>query len=126
MSAMSMAKLEGGIRAVLAFVEALNRRDLGALLCLLDEDCRFEDFSPAPDGTVHVGKESITVYYRALFEESDPGIIEVEEAFGLGFRCVLRWRLKHAGGISACVRGVDIFQIKHGLINEKLSYAKVE
>ncbi len=120
-----MAKLEGGIRAVLAYVEAFNRRDVEALLGLVAEDCRFEDFSPAPDGMVHAGKESIAIHYRALFQQPDAGILEVEEAFGLGFRCILRWRLKRADGISASVRGVDIFQVKHGLINEKLSYAKV-
>jgi hypothetical protein len=41
-------------------------------------------------------------------------------------RCVMRWRYQwvDAEGKNGHVRGVDIFQLKNGLICEKLSYVK--
>lgn len=42
--------------------------------------------------------------------------------FGMGYRCVMRW--KYSWGDEGDVRGVDIFQVKDDLIREKLSYVK--
>ncbi len=59
-------------------------------------------------------------------QQSPQAHIEIEEIFGLSFRCIMRWRYEwvDAVGQKNHVRGVDIFKLKDGLINEKLSYVK--
>ncbi|MGA7194609.1 MAG: nuclear transport factor 2 family protein [Anaerolineales bacterium] len=121
-----MSKLESGMRVVLEFNEAFNRRDFAEMMQLLSDDCVFDETFPAPDGTVITGKEAIGELLQNFMRESPKAHIEVEEIFGMGFRCVMRWRYDwiDAGGKQGHVRGVDIFKLKDGLICEKLSYVK--
>ncbi|NWG06823.1 MAG: nuclear transport factor 2 family protein [Chloroflexi bacterium] len=126
MSPARMAKLESGVRVVLAFNEALNRHDVTGMMQLMSDDCIFENTNPAPDGTLYKGKETVTRFWQDFFRESPHAHIEIEEIFGLGNRCVMRWRYDwmETSGKKGHVRGVDIYKIKEGLISEKLSYVK--
>jgi predicted SnoaL-like aldol condensation-catalyzing enzyme len=121
-----MAKLEAVIRAVLAFNEAFNRHDVAGMMQLMSDDCVFENTHPAPDGTVYSGKDVVTQFWQDFFRESPQAHLEIEEIFGLGFRCIVRWRYDwvDVAGKKGHVRGVDIFRLKNGLISEKLSYVK--
>jgi ketosteroid isomerase-like protein len=121
-----MSRLETTVRLVLEFHEALNHRDLAAMMACMSEDCRFENTYPAPDGTIYAGKEAVTRFWEEFFQQSPHARFDVEEVFGLGNRCVLRWRYEWVdeSGKKGHVRGVDIFKIKDGLICEKLSYVK--
>lgn len=126
MSPARMSRLESATRIVLAFNEAFNRHDVAGMMLLMSDDCVFENTAPAPDGTVYSGKEAVTQFWRDFFRESPQARIEIEEIFGVGNRCVMRWRY---GWVDAAekkghVRGVDIFQVRDGLIYEKLSYVK--
>jgi ketosteroid isomerase-like protein len=118
-----MSKIESAIRIVLAFNDAFNRHDAAGMMQLMSEDCIFENTHPAPDGTVYSGKEAVSQFWQDFFRESSHAHIEVEEIFGLGNRCIMRWRYNWAedGGH---VRGVDVFKVEDGLICEKLSYVK--
>lgn len=126
MSPIRMSKLESGLRIVLEYNEAFNRHDVAGMLQFLSQDCLFETTGPAPDGAVCSGKAAIAQYWQEFFRESPAGHVEIEEIFGMGLRCIMRWKYTwgNAGGSKAHVRGVDIFQIKEGLICEKLSYTK--
>jgi predicted SnoaL-like aldol condensation-catalyzing enzyme len=99
---------------------------VAGMMQLMSDDCVFENTDPAPDGTVYKGKESVTQFWQEFFRESPQAHIEIEEIFGLGFRCIMRWRYEwvDAEGKQGHVRGVDIFKLKDGLICEKLSYVK--
>jgi len=121
MSPIRMSKLETAIRIVLEFNEAFNRHDVAGMMQLMSEDCVFENTSPAPDGTVYLGKEAVTQFWQDFFRESPQAHIEIEEIFSLGLRCIMRWKYDWGNGH---VRGVDVFKIKDGLISEKLSYVK--
>jgi ketosteroid isomerase-like protein len=123
---MKMARLEAALRVVLAFHEAFNRHDVAGMTQLMGDDCVFESTFPAPDGARYAGKEAVTQYWRNFFRESHQAHMEIEDAFGLGLRCVVRWRYEwgDAAGTKGHVRGVDIFRVKDGLICEKLSYVK--
>ena len=123
---MKMAKIEAAMRVTLAFNDAFNRHDISAMMALMTDDCVFENTSPAPDGTVYQGKEAVTQFWRDFFHASPEARIQIEEIFGLGWHCVLRWRYDwvNAAGEPGHVRGVDIFTVKDGLISEKLSYVK--
>jgi ketosteroid isomerase-like protein len=126
MSPIRMSKLESGMHVVLEFNEAFNRHDVTGMMQLMSDDCVFEETSPAPDGTVISGKEALGELLQNFIRESPQAHIEVEEVFGLGFRCIMRWRYDwvDASGKKGHVRGVDIFKLKDGLICEKLSYVK--
>jgi steroid delta-isomerase-like uncharacterized protein len=121
-----MAKLEAAMRIVLEFNEAFNRHDVAGMMRLMSEDCVFENISPAPDGAVYSGKEPVTRFWQDFFRESPNARIEIEEIFGMGMRCIMRWKYNWVDteGKKGHVRGVDIFRVRDGLICEKLSYVK--
>jgi predicted SnoaL-like aldol condensation-catalyzing enzyme len=126
MSPTLLSRLESAMRIVLEFNEAFNRHDVTGMMRLMSDDCVFENTDPAPDGAVYSGKEAVTRFWQGFFRESPQAHIEIEEIFGLGNRCIMRWKYGwvDAVGEKGHVRGVDIFQVKEGLICEKLSYVK--
>lgn len=126
MSPARMSKLEASTRLVLEFNEAFNRHEVAGMMELMSDDCIFENTYPAPDGTVYSGKETVTQFWRDFFRESPQAHIEIEEIFGLGERCIMRWRYSWVDveGKQGHVRGVDIFRVREGSILEKLSYVK--
>ena len=126
MSPIRMSKLESAMRVVLEFNEAFNRHDVAGMLQLMSDDCIFENTNPAPDGTVYSGKEEVTHFWQDFFRESPNAHIEIEEIFGLGERCIMRWKYSwvDAEGERGYVRGVDILRVKNGAIYERLSYIK--
>jgi len=121
-----MSKIEFAMRTVLQFNEAFNRHDVPGMMELMSEDCVFENTAPAPDGTLYAGKETVTQFWEAFFQESPNAHIEIEEAFGMGERCILRWIYTwiDGQGQKGHVRGVDIFRVRADRITEKLSYVK--
>lgn len=126
MSPTRMEKAESAIRTVLAFNEAFNQHDVAGMMALMSEDCVFENTHPAPDGTVYTGKEAVTQFWQEFFQESPQAQIKIEDIFGFGRRCIMRWRYTWVdeAGNEGHVRGVDLYQEKDGLIREKLSYVK--
>lgn len=121
-----MSKVESAVRVVIEFNEAFNRHDVEGMMRLMGDDCVFENTSPAPDGTVYSGREAVTQFWQDFFRESPQAHIEIEDIFGYGIRCVMRWKYSWVDvtGDKGHVRGVDIFQLKDGLISQKLSYVK--
>jgi ketosteroid isomerase-like protein len=121
-----LSKIESAMRLVLEFNEAFNRHDVGGMMKLMSGDCIFENTHPAPDGTRFSGKETVTKFWEEFFRESPHARIEIEEIFGMGSRCIMRWRYEwtDAVGQKGHVRGVDVFKVEDGLIVEKLSYVK--
>ncbi len=126
MSPIRMSRVENAIRTVLEFNEAFNRHDVAGMMALMSEDCVFENTAPAPDGTMFAGKAAVTQFWEIFFQESPHAHIDIEEIFSAGYRCIMRWRYEwtNASGEKGHVRGVDIFQVKNGLIIEKFSYVK--
>jgi ketosteroid isomerase-like protein len=126
MSPARMSRLESAIRVVLEFHEAFNRHDVAGMMQLMSDDCVFESAGPAPAGAAYSGKEAVAQFWQDFFRDSPHAHIEVEDIFGLGMRCVMRWRYDwvDVAGKKGHVRGVDIFQMKSGSICEQLSYVK--
>lgn len=126
MSPARMSRLESSTRLVLAFNEAFNRHDVAGMMQLMSDDCIFENTDPAPDGTVFSGRKAVTQFWQDFFRESPEAHIEIEEIFGMGERCIMRWKYSwvDAAGKKGHVRGVDIFRVRDELIREKLSYVK--
>jgi hypothetical protein len=126
MSPIRLERFESSIRIVLAFSEAFNHRDVEGMLKLLSDDCVIEDHAPAPDGNAYRGKAAISQHLQGFFEGAPDAHLEIEDIFGFGQRCVMRWRYKwgNASGTITYLRGVDIFQMKEKSICEILSYVK--
>jgi len=126
MSPVRLSRIEAALCVVLDFNAAFNRHDVAGMMQLMSDDCVFENTYPAPDGAIYSGKASVTQFWQDFFRQSPQAHIDIEEIFGLGQRCVMRWRYiwVDATGKEGYVRGVDIFQVNQGLITEKLSYVK--
>ncbi len=114
------------VDVVQAFNEALNAGDVAGMLRWLAPGSIFENTSPPPDGERIVGREAQRVFWQAFFQGSQEARIEVEEIFGLGERCVMRWTYHWVDpvGQPGHIRGVDVYSVRDGLILEKLSYVK--
>jgi predicted SnoaL-like aldol condensation-catalyzing enzyme len=126
MSPIRMSKIEAGMRIVIEFNEAFNRHDVAGMMQLMSADCVLENTQPAPDGAVISGKGALTQYWQDFFRQSPQAHIKIEEIFGLGERCIMRWiyTWEVKQGEKGHVRGVDIFRVRGGTIVEQLSYAK--
>jgi hypothetical protein len=125
MSPISMGRLELGLRIVLEFTEAYNRRDSAAMSRLVSDSCVLQTAAGGPEGERR-GREELARYWEEGFRGSAPRPLEVEEIFGVGLRCVLRWRqgAPEAGGREGQRRGVTLFKVNGGLIVEMLVYIK--
>jgi predicted SnoaL-like aldol condensation-catalyzing enzyme len=121
-----MERIESAVRVVLAFYEAFNRHDITGMMALMTGEVLFENAAPAPDGKRYLGKAAVTQFWDEFFREAPQAHIQIEEIFGMGLRCVVRWRYdwEEAAEAKEHLRGLDIFQVKDGLISEKLSYVK--
>ncbi len=126
MSPIRMERIESGVRLIIALTEAINRRDLPAMLPLLSEGCRFEAPSPAPGGAICSGKQAIAQYWQAYFQQYPQVHVKLEETLGYGLRCISRWSLEQTDTSGAIThrRGADIYRFQNGLIVEQLSYIK--
>lgn len=108
MSPIGMARLESGMRAVVAVQEAFNRHDLGGMMALLAPDCELEAAAPFAGACPLKGWQEIEAHYRAYFTARPGSLLETQEILGMGHRCVVRYRLSwlDAGGArvekSAC------------------------
>ena len=114
------------VELVLAFNDALNRRDLAAMMGMMTDDCVFENTYPPPDGSRYVGQTAVRSFWADFFSQSNESRFEVEDIFDAGELCVMRWTYHwlQQDGASGHIRGVDVYRIVVGQIAEKLSYVK--
>jgi predicted SnoaL-like aldol condensation-catalyzing enzyme len=121
-----MSQVEASIRVVLRFYEAFNRHEAAAMAALTGEDCHFESSAPAPDGAAHDGRAALTQYWQTYFSEHPQAHVDVEDIFGLGLRCVARWRVtwQDTAGQAQTMRGAAVFRVQEDLIQEHYAYIK--
>ena len=116
-----MSEIESSVRAVMDFNDAFNRHDVQGMMQLTSDDTVFENTDPSPDGTRYAGKDAVTKFWQDFFRDAPNAHIDIEEIFGFGNRCVMRWTYTWG---DCHIRGMDVFKLKDGLIAEKLSYVK--
>lgn len=121
MNPANMSKIEASVRTVMDFNDAFNRHDVAGMMQLTSDNTVFENTHPSPDGTRYSGKQAVTKFWEDFFHDAPYAHIDIEEIFGFGNRCVMRWKYTWGDGH---VRGVDVFKLKDGLIAEKLSFVK--
>lgn len=103
-----------------AFGHAWAEHDLERVLAMVADDCVFDATGPAPDGNLHVARDSIRAAWQPIFDDHASSF-EVEETISAGDRVVQRWRYTWSDGH---VRGVDLFRVEGDKVAEKLSYVK--
>ncbi len=108
------------VEVVERFGAAWAAHDLEGVLALVTDDCCFDATGPAPDGTLHVGKDALRAAWQAIFDDTSSHF-EVEATIDAGDHVVQRWRYDWGDGH---VRGVDLFLVRDGLVAEKRSYVK--
>lgn len=106
---------------VRTFNEAINHREIDAVMALMTDDCIFENTFPAPDGTRHVGAPDVRRALGEFLASSPNAHFEEEELIVSEDRCVVRWKYSWGEGH---VRGVDVMRVRDGKVSEKLSYVK--
>jgi predicted SnoaL-like aldol condensation-catalyzing enzyme len=118
--------MEAPMRLVLQFNEAYNLHDVTGMARLISDDCAVESAHPGPAGTRYSGKAALIKYWTDCFLAAPRAHLDIEEIFGLGERCVVRWSYSADQGVreGGYVRGVDLFRVRGGLIIEQLSYLK--
>ena len=119
------AHTEATLDAIGRLSEALDRRDINAVMSCLTEDVVWETTGP-PDGERYEGQGAVRAAGEAFFRESPRAVFETEELDALDDRAVQRWiyRWVDAEGNSGHVRGVDVFRVREGKVAEMLSYVK--
>lgn len=115
-----------GIGIVKQFNDALNLRDVAAMMRCMTLDCIFENTSPPPDGERYAGQAAVQAFWEEFFLGSRSARIEIEDIFEAGERVWMRWTYHWVDlkGNPGHVRGIDEYLLKDGLIAEKLSYVK--
>lgn len=104
------------------FNQAFRDRAPAILKDLIAPNCVMESVQPAPDGTRYEGYEACFAFWAALAK--DPAAyFDVEETVAMGDRAIIRWRFNFGDGES--IRGVNLMQVRDGLIVEALGYAKI-
>jgi len=103
-----------------AFNAAWGAHDLDTALALITDDCVFDATGPAPDGTAHKGRDAVRAAWAPIFADSAASFT-TEDAFVADDRWVQTWRYDFAGGH---IRGIDVIEVRDGLISAKLSYVK--
>ncbi len=109
------------LAAIERFNAAFEAHDVDAVMAAMTEDCVFENTSPRPDGERYEGAQQVRAFWATFFAENPHARFTVEEQFAGGDRAVVVWRYDWPGGH---VRGVDIFKVRDGKVQEKLSYVK--
>jgi ketosteroid isomerase-like protein len=123
----SFADLTTNTYATIAkFNAAFNRHDVDAVMQLFTDDCRFENTSPAPDGTVYEGQAVVRLFWEQFFATSPNAYFEFEDIIAAGDRATVCWtyRWTNADGQAGHVRGVDVFTVRDSKVAEKRSYVK--
>jgi len=104
------------------FNQAFRDRRPAIFKDLIAPDCVMESIQPAPDGTRYEGYDACFAFWEALAK--DPvAHFDVEDTVTVGDRAIIRWRFNFGSGDS--VRGVNLMQVRDGLIVEALGYAKI-
>ncbi len=117
---MSLALLE-------AFAAAYNRHDIEALLALMTEDGIFEMAAgPESCGQRHQGREALRSSLAWAWHHWPDARWEEAVHVVVGDRGFSEWifRGTDAEGRVTEVRGVDVFELRDGLIARKDSYRK--
>lgn len=105
------------------FNDVFQLHDPSALHELVAEDCVIENTQPAPNGSRHVGRDACIALWTGI--ATAPGThFDLENVIVTGERAIILWRFCWGDGEANSVRGVNLMQVRDGLIVEAKGYVK--
>jgi len=120
------AQAASTIATIEQFHEAINGRDVDAVMAIMTEDCVFESTYPPPDGMRYEGQTAVRGAFEEFYRDSPAASFDIEEMFAGGDRATVRW-LYHwtdQSGKDGYIRGVDVIRVRDGKVAESLAYVK--
>jgi ketosteroid isomerase-like protein len=113
------------IEAIRRMGEAMDRRDVDALMATLTDDIVWETTRP-PDGERHAGRAAVRAAAEEFLRGSTEATFETEELVALGDRAFFTWtyRWVDRDGKPGHVRGVDVVRVRDGKVAEMRAYVK--
>jgi ketosteroid isomerase-like protein len=105
------------------FHDAFDRHDPAAFVELVADDCVIENTTPAPNGSLHVGKQACLAVWQGLAAAAGTGFSR-EEVSVVGERAIVRWRYRWGDEESQSVRGVNLMRVRNGRVVEAMGYVK--
>ena len=105
------------------FHDAFDRHDPAAFVELVADDCVIENTTPAPNGSLHVGKQACLAVWQGLAAAAGTGFSR-EEVSMVGERAIVRWRYRWGDEESQSVRGVNLMRVRNGRVVEAMGYVK--
>ena len=105
------------------FNDVFQLHDPSALNELVAEDCVVENTQPAPNGSRHVGRAACVALWTGI--ATAPGThFDLENVIVTGDSAIILWRFCWGEGEADSVRGVNLMQVRDGLIVEAKGYVK--
>ena len=105
------------------FNDVFQKHDPSALRELVAEDCVVENTTPAPNGSRHVGRDACVALWTGI--ATAPGThFNLEDVVVLDDRAIIRWRFCWGASEADSVRGVNLMQVRDGLIINAMGYVK--
>jgi ketosteroid isomerase-like protein len=105
------------------FHDAFDRHDPAAFVDLVADDCIIENTTPAPNGSLHVGKQACLAVWQGLAAAPGTGFSR-EEVSVARERVIVRWRYRWGDEENQSVRGVNLLRIRDGRVVEAMGYVK--
>lgn len=114
------------IQVVKHLNEALNRRDVDAVMALMNDDVVFENTYPPPDGQRYEGRRALRAFFEDFFHATPYVDFQTEDLFAFGNRCAARWvfHWSNTAGENGHIRGIDVINLRNGKVAENFSYVK--
>ena len=109
------------------FAAAWNAHDLDALLSMVTDDCVFETAAGVnPYGNRFVGKEALRAAFPSAWQIWPDARWEEATHFVCGGRGVSEWTFRGTDrdGLRIELRGIDVFELRDGMIARKDTYRK--
>jgi ketosteroid isomerase-like protein len=106
--------------------EALNRRDVDAVMALMNDDVVFENTYPPPDGQRYEGRRALRAFFEDFFHATPHVDFQTEDLFASGNRCTARWvfHWSNTAGENGHIRGIDVINLRNWKVAENFSYVK--
>lgn len=112
MAAVRMEKIESALRLAIEFRARLAREDYDGAAALLSDQCRID----SPEGILN-GRAAAAQYFARCAGARCGKAQEVEEIFGMGFRCIVRAKDGNR-------RSLELYKEERGALSEILIYEK--
>ena len=119
-----VSETERTLVVVRAFLDAVARRDVDAILAQMSVDAVYENFGEDVDAGRHEGHDAIGSAFAAVFAAYPDCSSDTDELFASGDKCCFCWTMRwtEPDGSESSSRGTDVFTVRAGKVADKKTY----